>query len=330
VPQLIACPKNSKLAQACHAQDLNFIPLTSQGSISITNAWRLKSACKQHQINIIHAHDAHALTTAVLSSMLFGNHAAIIASRRVNYPITGALSKFKYNYKRVKKILCVSKAVYDVVAPVIKNKNRLTTVHSGIDLNKFNLNQPTQLLRTEYQIPADELLIGNAAALTEQKDYPTFINTAKILVDQGIKAKFIIIGDGPLHAQLQQQVSQLALNEQIIFAGFRTNIPELLPEFDILLSTSINEGLGTTILEAMTAKVSVVATQAGGVGEMIAHEVTGMLVPSASPEQLARCCQQLINHPVSRQKLTENAYKKVQQFDKAITARKTLEIYLNL
>ncbi len=327
IKQTIVCTKKSALEKHCIESGKQFISLQKKGSFDIAFAYQLKKISGEN--SILHVHDSHAHTAAVLSSILFRNKAPIIVSRRVDFKIgDNFLSTFKYNYRSVKKIICVSDAIKKIISPEIKDQTKLVTIHDGVDLNKFEIGKISKTkLRSEFTIPDDYYLIGNVAALAPHKDYYTFIDTASILIQKNIKAKFVMIGEGPERKKLEAYIKQKNMSEHIIMTGFRNDIKEILPELDIFLITSETEGLGSSILDAMLCKVPVVATNAGGIPEIIKHHETGLLAPIKNSITLAENIEILISNPELKNKFIKNALNLVNKFSKENMATKTLEVY---
>ena len=328
VRQTIVCAKNSELEKHCIETKKEFISIQKKGSFDLAFAAQLKKISSEDAI--LHVHDSHAHTAAVLSSILFRNKAPIIVSRRVDFKIgDNFLSSFKYNYSGVKKIICVSDAIKKIISPEIKDQTKLVTIHDGVDLNKFNVDKKiTRKLRTEFNIHDNNYyLIGNVAALAPHKDYYTFIDTASIIIQKNIKAKFLMIGEGPERKKLEDYIKQKNMSDHIIMTGFRTDIKEILPELDIFLITSETEGLGSSILDAMLCKVPIVATSAGGIPEIVKHNETGLLAPTKNAKMLAENIVMLISNVELKNNLVVNASNEVKKFSKEIMAAETLGVY---
>ncbi len=253
-------------------------------------------------------------------------------SRRVDYPIqNNFFSKFKYNHPAIKKIICVSNAIQEIIQQNIKYPKRCTVVHSGIDLNKFNNKKNIKNgLKKEFKIPSEKILIANTSAMTTQKDYPTFIHTASKLLKKHSNLHFLIIGEGPQLESLQSLVKSLKVEQNIIFTGFRRDIDVLLPQVDILLFTSQKEGLGTSILDALASGVPVVATRVGGIPEIIENKISGLLAEAGNIDQLAEHTLSLISSKVLRKKIIRGGKQKVKNFSKSKTASRTVDHYFSV
>ncbi len=327
--QILIVNKNSELSNYAKANNWEYFGLNIRSSISLSFAKNIARICKEKNISILHPHDSKAHTQCILAHVFFNCKTPIILSRRVDYPISKSFfSKYKYNHPAIKAIICVSDAIKKIMQKDIINKNILCTVYDGIDINKFHFKKSNQI-RNEFNIKDDELLIANIAAISEQKDYFTFVNTAELLLNSGIKAKFIVFGDGPLKEKIIEFVKQKKLIDSILFAGFRNNIPEILPQIDYLLFSSQNEGLGSSILDAFCSKVPVVATEIGGIPELIKHKETGLLAPVKNPKLLAEQIKFYINNPGIKNEIIENAFLFSRNFTYQKMAEETLKVYLS-
>ncbi len=325
--QIIICPIGSVMESYCKENNIHYVSVKKRSSIDLGFAKALKKICVSEKINLMHAHDSHAHTFSVLSKVFYNNPANTILSRRVDFPVKKSwFSHFKYNHASVKKIICVSQAIKQIMLPAIADKTKLTVVHSGIDFNKFSA-EKTNRLRTEFNLDPSLPLIANVGALAQQKDYFTFIDTMVLLLKNNVKANFLGIGEGAQRAEILAYAKEKKVSEYLTLTGFRTDVAQIFSELDILLFSSETEGLGTTILDAFATKVPVVATNAGGIPELVKHLKTGYLGAVKNPESLADGVQLFLNEPKIKSHVVKNAAQFVQGFNKAETATKTLAIY---
>ena len=327
VEQWVFCRKNSALADYCLVNNITHLTYRRGFSVNPAIALRLKKINSQLKIDLVHLHDAHSHTFAYISALL-GNPIPCVLSRRVDFPVqNNALSLKKYNHPCIKKILSVSQKVQEVLAPAIQDRNKLQVVHSGIDLTRFS-SVDTGILRTEFRLPKNIQLIANVAAIAPHKDYFTFVDTAAILLQERSDLKFLIIGaDGGEAEKIKEYIQEKQLTQHFIFTGFRKDIPAILPEIAVFLFTSKEEGLGTSLLDALAAGVPVVATNAGGIPEIIQHKKNGLLAPIGTASQLAKQVQTILAQPNLAASLVKQGKISVQQFSKKETARKTLAVY---
>jgi len=209
-------------------------------------------------------------------------------------------------------------------------QKRVETVYSGIDIEHFSTKNKG-VLRKEFDIEKEIPIVANIAAIAPHKDYFTWVKTVEQLVQKGVKACFLIIGsDGGELADIQKFVEKKGLQDNIIFTGFRKDIPQILPEIDVLLFSSKTEGLGTTILDTFASKTVVVSTDAGGIPELVENENTGLVAPVGNFKKLAEQVEEVLHNPHRYPQLVENAFEKVKRFTKEKMAVRTLEVYLEI
>lgn len=327
--QMVMCPFNSSVHKYCLKHHINHVTYFKGFSANPMVAFRVNHICRREAIDLIHVHDSHAHNFAILSAVISKNDRPIVVSRRVDFPVqSGKMSNYKYNHPQIAKIICVSDAIKEVMKPDIEDQQKLVTVHSGVDLNKFDTNDQEQAdLREELGIPPSTKLIGNVSALAPHKDYGTFIKTAQLAIQAGLDAKFLAIGDGPLRKQVAQAVHDAGLEDHVLLLGFRSDVVDILPQLDAFLITSKTEGLGTSILDAQAAGIPIVATNAGGIVEIVKHEQTGLLADVADASGLSEQLVKLMSNASLRRELVAQAKAQVQQYSKQETARKTKAIY---
>ena len=329
--QFVLCSKGSALETYCIKNQITYFALCKKSALNPFTAKKIKSICKKFDIDLMHAHDSHAHTAAFLSAFLFGNKTPLVLSRKVDFPLhSGGLSKLKYNYHTIKKIICVSNKVKEVLDPYITDKSVLTTIYDGIDMSRFENVSRNQKLRNEYGISTSSVLIGNIAAIAPHKDYYTFVDTVEILIKQQLDARYFIIGDGKEKSDIEAYIEKKGLQQQIILTGFRNDVPSILPELDVFLMTSKTEGLGSSILDAYACKVPVVATTAGGIPEIVINKKTGLLAEIQDPQGLAENVLSIVNNPELRDSLVHNATEHLKQFSKEKMALETYKVYCEI
>lgn len=326
--QIIACARNSPLEKYCIDNNIKYYSLGNSFLYSVSNAAKIKKICKRDKIDIIHIHDSKAHTLAYISTIL-NNSVPLIVSRRVDFPVRNSFfSKAKYNHSSVKKIICVSMAIEKIMSNGINDKTKLQTIYSGIDIEKFSgIKKPSFELREQYKLDKNNILIGNIAAIAPHKDFHTFVDTAVIIVKKYPQCRFFIIGEGVLTGTIKSYIKSKGLENKVFMTGFQKNIKKLLLDLDIFLITSNTEGLGTSILDAFAAGIPVVATEAGGIPEIVKHKGTGLLAPVKDVEKLVENISLLIEENGLSELLSENAKQLVKQFSKTQTAQNTYYTY---
>ncbi|VAW27690.1 hypothetical protein MNBD_BACTEROID06-1171, partial [hydrothermal vent metagenome] len=285
--------KGSSLMSFCIANEIPFSIIKFNNGFNIYSAFKIKKLSKRLQAKVIHMHCSPSHTLSIFSKLL-GNPAKLVLSRRVIFPVrSNVLSYKKFNYSGISKIICVSESTKKVMAQTVEAVEKLNIIYDGIDINKFRQVYAPHLKRS-LGIEGKKV-IGNISAVVAEKDYFTFVDTAEIVLNKIPDVHFLIIGSGAEYEPIKKYISIKKLGANITMLGFRKDIPELLSIIDVFLMTSTMEGLGSTILDAFASKVPVVATNVGGIPEIVLHESTGLLSSPKDFESLSDNVIRLLN-----------------------------------
>ena len=177
-------------------------------------------------------------------------------------------------------------------------------------------------------IPPEAAVIGTIGRLSTQKGFSYLINAIAHVLEEHPQAYFLIIGDGPLAAELKAQSERLAVASHTFFVGRRSDVAELLVCLDLFVSSSLWEGIPTVILEAMASEVPVLATSIPGTSELVQHGVNGWLVPAEEPQAISNGISNLLNSPTLRQELVIHAQETVQYYSINSIAEEYEKLYL--
>jgi glycosyltransferase involved in cell wall biosynthesis len=327
---LFVCNSNSELQKRLKQANLPNINIIMFGEIDLFAAFKISKICKSNNINIIQAHSGHAISIGLLIR-LFHKNGKLIGVRRVDFNISNnLLSKLKYNSKLLNKIVCVSDAIKNVLITDKVSVQKLLTIHDGININRFNNIHFLPELKKLYQIPIENIVVGTIAAFVGHKDYPNLINAAKIVCDKFNNVTFLALGDGELKHEMEILVNQLNIKRRFIFVGFKNNVGEYLKIFDIFVLSSKLEGLGTSILDAQSVGLPVVATKTGGIPEVIQNEKNGILVEPQNPQKLAQTIINLINDNNKRKRLGIESKVSVKKFSIENNIEQNINLYQEL
>jgi glycosyltransferase involved in cell wall biosynthesis len=190
--------------------------------------------------------------------------------------------------------------------------NKIRVILYGVDPALFDTNTDRSVL-AEFGIPEGDPVVGILAVLRPEKDHATLFRAARIVINQMPRARFLIIGDGPMRPQLEAVCSDLRITSNVHFAGTRGDVARLLCAIDVFTLSSMNvECLPFALLEAMACARPAVCTAVGGVPEMINHGETGYLVPPKDPQQLAARLVNLLSDPETARRLGRAARDRIE------------------
>jgi len=187
---------------------------------------------------------------------------------------------------------------------------------------------PVASLHAELWLPHHAPVVGNVAALVPHKGQRHLIEAASIVIQKVPDARFVIAGEGELREALEQQIKHLGLEKHVLLAGFRPDVLSVHKAFDIFVMSSVTEGLGTSILDAMASGKPVVATAAGGIPEIVRDGRTGLLVPPRDHDAMAAAIVKLLrDEPLRRRMGAAGLSLANARFSAERMVRETLEVY---
>lgn len=327
ITSIFACNKNSALSRKCRELNLPYFEQRMLGELDIIAGLELSKLAKRLRINIIHAHSAHALTIAVFTKF-FNKNIKIIAARRVDFSVNkGFLSKWKYNNKYVDKIVCISEFIKNVLKEDGIDKNKLITIRSGVDLNKFSRLNPTELSKKDLGISINDFLFGTVSALVGHKDIPNLLSAFKIVKEKTNNTKLCIVGDGKLKEELIDLSKKLNISDDVFFMGYQKDVGKYLSLFDVYVMSSKKEGLGTSIIDALALGKPIIATNAGGIPELINSGVNGLLVEKQNPTELADAMIKFYENENLRENYSHMAKISAENYSVEKTIEKNIELY---
>jgi len=298
----------------------------------------LAAELKRHPIDIVHSHSEYTDLTAILLKLV-GQAPRIMRTVHYGY-------QYEWSTKPLRRLLWTNllyPIMFDIeigisqtitgrlnsrrIAKVIGRKTPL--IHNAIHLERFvetqvDINQKKESLG----IPPEGRIVGSVGRLAEQKGYTYLIEAAKYVLNEVPQVYFIVIGDGPLAAELQAQIDRSGISDHFILTGQRSDVEELLPCMELFVSSSLWEGLPTVIMESLASLVPVIATNIPGTNELIQNGDNGLLVPPRDPRKLGQAIISLIKSPGDQKRLALHGAQSVKNYSIENIAKQYEALYL--
>jgi len=294
---LLVCSGGGELAAAARGigvpvAEVNFPSLRGWGLLGAGwTVWWLWRFARREKIDLLHANGSRCMFYAGLVGKLTGIpvvwHLRIAAE-------DGAWDAFLGRMAAC--VVAISDAVRQRLIGRVEEE-RIRVIYNGEDIERFAAADGEEIDR-ELRGEA-EFLIGMVARLTAEKDHETFLRAAVEIVGVRPNVRFLIIGEDPdpegrRRQNLEELAEELGVREKVVFTGQREDMPELMAGLDLLVHCAHQEGFGRVLVEGMATGTPVVATDEGGIPEVVQGDVTGLLVPPGHPEAVARAVLALL------------------------------------
>lgn len=292
VPQLAVVRPASPIGARLAELGVETVPFAYRGELDLRVGRFLERLARDRGADILHAHTAHAHTAglkALRRARRRGNLALqLLTTRRVDFPIAHSwFSHRKYTFPD-QNFAAISKGVADVLMAGGVPAERIDIVPSGVPAPDPALAWTRERARAEFGIGEDVLAIVNVGALVDHKGQRFLIEAAAPILRRYPTVHVFILGEGELRGELEALVASLGLQGRVHLPGHVPSAREKLAGFDLYVSSSHLEGMGTSILDAMLCGLPVVAAAAGGVTDIVEHGATGRLAPAGDAAGLSR------------------------------------------
>ena len=335
VNQYVLCVKQGKFHQILKKKgNFNYIPASLAIKMDLRFVLKIIKTCKLKKIDLIHIHDPTALTLCVISDRITGNLPPFVYSKKTSFPIKNRkLTLFKYNYKKIKKIICVSKATEKIASLSIDDKSKLITIYDGIRFDNKTKDTAFQL-RDQYSISSDILIVGHIGNHIRAKNLVTFINVVDEMINVRKIKKIHFVQIGMFTDRTKSYVDKVkekGLEKFMTFTGFVDNASAFLSQFDVFLLTSQSEGLPQVINEAFYFKIPVVSTNVGGIPEIIKNGENGFLADVGDSKKLANYIINMMGNEKLMNSFVEKSHIQLMEgFSTVKMAESTLELYQSI
>ncbi len=317
VEQVVVTGRESELARRLERTGVRVHPARWGAGLDPRVIWPILRELRGRSA-VLHAHDAHALTLAGICSTL--TRAPLVVTRRVDFHLSG-----RAYWRRADRIIAISQAVADVLVSDGIRQDRITVIHSGIPVDTTR--RTARLgIRDRLGLPREARVAANVAALVPHKDHATLINAAKLLERRFPDLHWVVAGRGQLRGQLETQIERLGLAQRVHLIGHVDEPERLTADADLFVMSSREEGLGTSVLEAMALGIPIASTSAGGLPELLGKGA-GLLVPPGDPAALAEAVARILNDRELRRQLAGRALEEVPRFSDRRMAEEVRSVY---
>lgn len=324
----LLAPDGSAIADSARQLAIEVHTHNTRGELD----WRLQQATvkliEQQQIQLLHVHSRRGAD-------FWGGRAArqcgipAVLSRRVDNP-ESALGK-RLKYPLYQRLIAISEAIGDVLVSGGLEPDKLRVVRSAVpgDLIDRSLSRHEFLKR--FDLPPNSLVLAQIAQLIPRKGHKLLLDQLPSLLDDYPDLQVLLLGKGPEEATIRQQLNALRIADRVTLTGFQSDIVRLLPHFDLVVHPAHKEGLGVSLIQAAAAGCPLIGARAGGIPEIVRHDINGLLFEPGDAEGLDLAIRHLLDHPELRQKYGQAGMQLVQnEFSTRSMAIGNLAVYQEL
>lgn len=290
IENILVCPPGSEIGRKC-AGIATVVELPTLGDVDPRLLVGLCRTIRRHRPDVVHAHSRRGADWwGGLAAQLCGVKAVL--TRRVDNPESSLLVRLKY--RRFDRVVTISEGIRQVLLREGVPEKQLQLIHSVVDLEQYNHPVDRPWFEKEFSLCPGEMTIAVIAQLIERKGHRFLLAGAEKILAAVPDLRFIFFGQGPQREVLEADCRARGLGEKVIFAGFRDDLPRILPNLDLIVHPALMEGLGVSLLQTAASGRPMIGARAGGIPEVIRDGVNGYLVPPGEVTSLSEKCIELL------------------------------------
>lgn len=302
--------QHNELLHNARKAGLDVVELHTVHAFDLSALLKLRQALSERGINLLCSHGYKANIIGRLASWGAGiPHLAVsrgwtAENRRIRF--YEKLDKFFL--RLADRVVAVSEGQRQKILKLGVNPDRVTVIHNAIDLSAADVSERNGSIRQELSIPEDAIFVASAGRLSPEKNQAAMIEAARIVCSKRKDVYFAVFGEGFLRAELEAAISKSGLEERFLLPGFTKDILAVFRGIDIFMLPSFTEGLPNVVLEAFAVRKPIVASNVGGIPEVVQHGVSGYLTAPDDVAAMAAHLIELSEKPALRQLMGQQGY----------------------
>lgn len=320
---VVAARPNEPLAERARGAGLEVVPCSPSFEADPVAVLGLRRRLRELRIDVVHAHTGHAVGLGALATL--GTMVKLVVSRRVDFPLRrNAGTRWKYG--RAAAIIAISNAVADVLIRSGVAENRIAVIPDGVDMQR-TIARATPETLLSLGVRSGAPLVVQVAQLVPHKDPLNFVRAIAAVRERVPLLQALLVGDGPLRVEVADAIRTLRLEGTLHATGYRQDADALLAAADVVVLSSREEGMGSVLLDSLFLGKPIAATRAGGIPEVISHEMTGLLSPVSDSAALGANVASLLEDRGLATRLATAARARADSFSMERLTDRTLTVY---
>ena len=334
-PELL-CLCKGPFAGLCREEGITTHEVVMRHKLDLATVAPIRRLIREQNIDIVHTHGVRA------------NLVARMAGRAENVPVATTFhSVLRYDYSssaealvaraltrltnnRTDTFIAISGAIKEDLVSMGVSPQRIQVIYNGLDVSLLTPGDSPDIVRENLGITPGQRVVAMVGRLHVVKGHIFLLQAAQRIITQHDNVVFLLVGEGPERRTIERTIRELGLEDKVVMTGFYPNMSELYPIMDMLCLPSLMEGMGLVLLEAMYFGVPVVATQVGGIPEVIIDGESGLLVDPGNSEALTMAITWLLDSPDLQRQLIEGGRRRAGEFTVENMVRHTEQVYTDL
>ncbi|MFA5316563.1 MAG: glycosyltransferase family 4 protein [Dehalococcoidales bacterium] len=268
----------------------------------VTSAFRLRKLFKKYNTHILHCHEYKSDIIGYLATRKTNVHLIstqhLWAGEVLRARIYEYLDSIVIKSNSFERIIAVSEDIKSTLISRNIKEKRIVVIPNGIDVDKYDIDVNEKTVKDKLGITDDKIVICCIGRLSPQKGHFYLLNAAKEVIKAYRNVIFLLVGDGPLKKDLENLSSELGIKNNIIFTGYRDDVKDILGISRLFVMPSSSEGTPMALLEAMASGRAVIATNVGGIPEVIKDGFNGILIKPKDAKGMAEAIIRLLGNKV--------------------------------
>lgn len=311
VTNVLCTPNNSAIGEWASKQQTQVRTTDSAGDLDFRFYRQLSQIMQDEKPDLVHLHSRRGAD--VLGGIAAKwNKTPCVLSRRVDNKEPKWVVNVKY--RLYDHVITISEGIKDVLLSEGVPADKITCVHSAVDAQKYQSPESREGFLGEFQLPSGVFTIGVIAQLIQRKGHRYLLNILPELVRQYPHVRVLVFGKGPLKEELIASVAEQSLTDYVQFTGFRNDLEQWLGCLDLVVHPAEIEGLGVSLLQAASAGVPIIASNAGGMPEVVHHQKNGLLIEVGDTQALAEGIRRILDDEPLRARMQQAGPQIIQQY----------------
>jgi glycosyltransferase involved in cell wall biosynthesis len=325
---LLACQPESRIGQNAEALGLQVDYLKMRANIDPLAVFQFLRMFHHHKVDIVHTHSSADSWMAATAAKISPRRPSVVRTRHLSVSFNNRLI---YSFMADRVVTVGSSTRRYMIQKKGIPEGKVLTIPTGVDLTRFNPRESREDLRGELGIPAGVPVYGTVAVFRRLKGHRYLLEAVPEITSCVPGAKLLLVGEGPQENHIQEMIEEKRIKESVIMPGFREDITRVLNTLDVFVFPSLQEALGTAILEAMAMEKPVVASRVGGIPEVVQEGRTGYLIDPEDSRAIARRVIQLLKDGETRRRMGAEGRRLVEaRYDNRLMVQQLEKLYHEL